>query len=206
MESFQVQSQHPLPTMTVILPILSFFAIILEIAPFFWHLRNRNFGACWLIGWLFICQLFYFVNPMVWPRDDINNWWDGSGLCDIEARLFLASTIGIPGSTTCIIRRLARIMDTNKGVVVPSAAQRSLDTALDVLLCTGLPVLLMVVYYVVQPIRYFIYTTTGCDWALQRSWPSILLVSIWPLILAVINAGLAGKYFLKLKVAQLTKL
>jgi pheromone a factor receptor len=185
----------PLPAMSVILPILSIAAILLEIPPFFCNLRNRNYGAVSLILWLGLIQFFYFVNPMIWSRDNVDSWWDGSGLCDLEVRIQIGSEVAIPGSILCIVRRLARIMDTSKAVVVPSPARRRLDALLDIFLCIGFPVLLMALYYIVQPIRYFIYTTTGCDAALQRSWPSILIISIWPLILSMINAALSSKFF-----------
>jgi pheromone a factor receptor len=144
-----------------------------------------------MIGWLQLMQIIYIINPIVWPRDDTFRWWNGNGLCDVEIRILVGATVGIPGSTMCIVRKLANVLDSKP--LILTRAQRNRRMLLDGFLCIGFPIILMIVYYVVQANRYTVLTTTGCAWWIDRSWPSIVLVLIWPLVLAMINAYFAGK-------------
>ena len=185
--------QYPIYPITYILPILSFSALILQIPPLIWHVRNRNIGASSMIAWLSIVNLIYIINPIIWPRDDIMNWWKGYGLCDIEIHIQIATTVAFPGATMVIIRNLAAVLDT-KEPSLPNRTQRRIKQGLDLFLCFGFPALIMIVYYVVQANRYTIFTTTGCTWWIERTWVSIILVLIWPLVLAIINAYLASKF------------
>jgi pheromone a factor receptor len=181
---------YPLPTASVVLPILSASAFLLDIPPLVWHVRNRNLGASCMISWFLILQLMYTVNPIVWTRDNTDDWWDGSGFCDVEIRLMIASTIAVPGAITCIMRGLARILDVERSPLYYSSRW---STVLDVILCFVLPLVLVAVYYVFQPTRYAIYTSTGCNWLLARTWSSIIVMRIGPLILCIVNGYLAGQ-------------
>src|ERR1700755_2703013 len=105
------RSFFPIYPITVLIPVLSASAFVLQIPPLVWHVRNRNLGASCLIAWLSVIQVIYVLNPIIWPRDDIMNWWSGYGLCDIEIRILIAATVAVPGSTTVIIRKLAAILD-----------------------------------------------------------------------------------------------
>jgi pheromone a factor receptor len=182
---------YPIYPITILIPTLSASALLLQIPPFIWHLRNRNLGATCMIGWLSIIQIIYIINSIIWPRDDIMNWWDGRGLCDIEIRILIAATVAVPGSTMVIIRNLAAILDRDHPRH-PTPAQRIRQRAIDLFLCLGFPILIMIVFYIVQANRYTIFTTTGCTWWIERSWLSIALVLIWPLVFAIINTHFAG--------------
>lgn len=180
---------YPLPVASVVIPILSASAFLLDIPPLVWHLRNRNLGASCMIAWFLVLQLIYVVNPILWPRDDTADWWDGSGFCDVEIRLLIASTIAVPGAITCIMRSLARILNVERS---PLQSSSRWGTVLDVILCFVLPLVLVAVYYVVQPTRYAIYTSTGCNWLLARTWGSIVLMRVGPFILSIVNGYLAS--------------
>jgi pheromone a factor receptor len=181
----------PIYPITVLIPTLSASALVLQIPPLIWHLRNRNLGASCMIGWLSLIQIIYIINPIIWPRDNIMNWWNGHGLCDIEIRILIAATVAIPGSTMVIIRNLAAILNRDE-LHLPTPSQRRRQQIIDLFLCFGFPVLIMVIYYVVQSNRYTIFTTTGCTWWIERTWLSIVLILIWPLVLAIINTYFAG--------------
>jgi pheromone a factor receptor len=185
-------ASYPLPPTAVIFPLLSISAIILEIPPFVWHVKNRNFGAACLIVYFFLLQFMGFINPIIWPRDNVQDWYDGKGLCDVEIRIQLMAYIGLPGCITCIIRRLAAILDTNRAVLSEaSKANRRLMG--DIFLCVGFPVIINALYYIVQPNRYYIFTVSGCKWPVSYSWPSVIIVQMWPILFSLVNAYLAGK-------------
>ena len=63
-----------------ILPVGAFLAAFLILIPVFWHWRARNIPTLSLIAWLFILNVAYGVNSLVWSNDV----WDKAPLwCDI---------------------------------------------------------------------------------------------------------------------------
>lgn len=176
----------------IYVPIFAAIAVLLNIPPFYWHFRHRNVAASSLILWLVLLNICNVINPIIWPNDNISKWWNGKVLCDIQARLFVGATVGLTGALACIMQGLARVMDTNRAVIVPSKAQRRRQCVLDLLFCWGCPVYLMLVYYIVQPARYCIWGISGCNFVVDNSWPSIWLIFIWPPVFSLIDAYYSG--------------
>ncbi|KAL8634081.1 hypothetical protein Q9189_000327 [Teloschistes chrysophthalmus] len=170
----------------IIFPTLVLITLFLDLPPFVWHIKNRNLAASNLIAWTILFNLFSFVNALVWPTDDIPNWFHGFVLCDIEAKLQLAATFGISGSLACIMRSLAKVLDTKRTVLSLTKRQRNGERAINILLCFGGPVYVMAIHYVVQPTRYYIIAISGCNHSLDNSWPTIVLVVMWPVVLCLV--------------------
>lgn len=163
----------------VVFPLLTLLTILLSIAPFIWHLKNRNLPASSLVFWIVLVDIFYFVNALIWSNDDLESWWLGYGLCDFEVKLQVAATIGIPSSLVCIMRSLARVLDTKRTVLQPTPAQRRRQYVIETLMCFGAPVYMIITHYTVQNIRYYIFGISGCVPGFDNSWPSIVLIEIW---------------------------
>ncbi|KAI9870902.1 MAG: a-factor receptor [Pleopsidium flavum] len=191
-------SSFGLSPAAIAVPTLSFITLVLCLPPFVWHVKNRNIAASSLVFWIFLDNFFNFINALIWPTDDIASWWNGAGLCDVEVKLMAAATVGLTGSMACIMRNLAQVMDTDRTVLEPSRARRRKEGALNVLFCFGCPVYLMVIHYLVQPNRYYIFAIAGCTTSYDNSWPSIALVFIWPPILCVLAAYYGALVILRL--------
>ena len=161
------------------MPTLAFLTILFCVPPFVWHVKNRNLAASSLIFWIVLTNLFNFVNSLIWTNDDLDGWWRGYVLCDIEVKLMNAANVGIPASVAAIMRSLALVLDTDRTVLRPTSAQRKRKLALDILLCFGAPAYMILVHYFVQSIRYYIFAISGCVPGFDNSWPSIALVHIW---------------------------
>jgi pheromone a factor receptor len=170
--------------LAVIYPLMAFLSALLCTPPFIWHLRNRNTGAASIMFWLLLLNFQSFLNGIIWPTDDIYNWWGGAIYCDIDIRLALGGTLGVPAAALCITRDLARALDTNRPRGT-SDAQKRWKLIGDLALCFGLPLYAMAIYYVVQPVRYYIFSIQGCWPPIDASWVSIVLLFMWPLILSV---------------------
>jgi len=177
--------------LAVAIPALSIIAIILCLPPFIWHVKNGNMAASSLVLWISLDNFFAFVNALIWPTDDTASWWNGSVLCDIEIKLMLAATAGLTGSMACIMRNLAQVMDTTR--IGSSLAQKKRELAVNVFLCFGCPAYLMAIHYVVQPSRYYIFAISGCTASYDNSWPSIVLVFMWPPILCFLAVYYCSK-------------
>ena len=132
------------------------------------------------IFWIVLENVFNLINPLLWPTNDFHGWWNGVGLCDVESKLRLAAYIGYISALVCIYRQLAIILDTEQIVLVPSPSQRRFRTAIEIVLCLGFPIYIMIAHYLVQSGRYYIFPITGCVPILDSSWPSTALVLIWP--------------------------
>ncbi|KAL9601700.1 MAG: hypothetical protein Q9219_002311 [cf. Caloplaca sp. 3 TL-2023] len=170
---------------SIVFPTLALIAVLFDIPPLVWHTKNRNVAACNLISWAIFTNLCNFVNAMIWPTDDIPSWFHGYVLCDIEAKLLLAATIGISGSLACIMRALAKVLDTENTIIVPTQKQRYTENIITALLCFGGPIYFILIHYVVQPSRYYILAISGCTTSVDNSWPSVVLVIMWPVLLCL---------------------
>jgi pheromone a factor receptor len=188
------QGPYPLHPMAVVLPVLSGIAFILDLGPFVWHIRNGNIGAASLIFWLLLVLAMNFINPIIWPRDNTQDWWIGHGLCDIEIRLVLGSFVGCPAAVTCISKRLAEVLDTKKTVVTKGSDEQRRQAITELFICFGVPIAVMIAYYAVHINRYDIFAITGCAWPIDASWVSIVLVLVWPLVFCVFSSYYSGTY------------
>ncbi|EEH23272.1 hypothetical protein PABG_05483 [Paracoccidioides brasiliensis Pb03] len=180
-------------TGAAVLPILAFLSVLACIPPLVWHSRTGNFPASCLIAWFIVFNIFNFINPLIWPTDDVGRWWNGAGLCDVETKLMAPLGAGIAGALNCIFRSLADVMNTDRTTLIPSKAQRRRTLAFEVVFCVVIPVLMMALHYIVQHRRYYIFAIVGCMPAFHPSWPTTALIFSWPLVvlsLATIYCGL----------------
>lgn len=190
---YMAELVFPVTPGAVAVPTLALITLIIDTPPLIWHIRNRNLAASSLVFWVLISNLMNFVNALIWPTDDIFHWWDGSGLCDIEVKLMLAAGFGVIGSLACIMRSLATVLDTNRTILSPSKAQRRRKIIVDCLFCFGGPIYCMAFVYIVQPDRYWIFAISGCTATVSYSWPTIVLIEMWPPILCLVAVYYSGK-------------
>jgi pheromone a factor receptor len=183
----------PLYPQAIILPVLAFPSWILCISPLLWQFRQGNIAAGSLILWVMMINFFNSINPLIWPRDNLDQWWDGNIWCDINARIQVGAVVGTTASAAMIVRKLAKVMDTSNITVSTSRSSKLKEKALEISWCWVYPTILIIVYYVVQPIRYFIYGIVGCLSAYDTSWPSIVLSFMWAPITTLVAASYAGK-------------
>lgn len=174
---------------SILLPTLAGLAVLLCLPPLATYVKSRNVAAAVMLFWITLVNIFNFVNPLIWPTDELDGWWNGKGLCDIEIKFNLASSAAIPGALICIFRHLAIILDTDHSTLVPSRGQRRRRLAFEVCFCIVCPLYMMVAHFIVQPLRFYIFAIGGCVPAFDNSWPSIILIFTPPLVLCAVAAG-----------------
>ena len=184
----------------VVLPILAGITLLLNLPVLITHIQSHNLASSSLIFWIMIDNLFNFANPLIWPTDaslplPIGNGtgFSGKGLCDIEVKLNIAASVGSPGALICIFIQLARILDTENTVLVPSKAQRLRRWITEGVLCWGLPLVELGLQWVVQIRRFYVFGVTGCYADEDSDWVTYAVVFLVPLVLCVWAGGLAGK-------------
>jgi pheromone a factor receptor len=176
----------------IALPVLACITMIINIPPFIWHVKNRNLSATSLVFWIVLTLFFDFINALIWPKDNIANWFKGFILCDIEVKLMLGATVGIPGSLASIMRNLAAVLNTEKAVIMRTTSQRRKQFIIDFIFSFGFPIYMMAIHYVVQPSRYYIFTIAGCVVSFDDSWPTVVLMWIWPSVLSLVGVFYSG--------------
>ncbi|KAJ7766022.1 GPCR fungal pheromone mating factor [Mycena metata] len=151
-------------------------ALILATLPHHW--RVKNMATLSIIAWLTAYNLTYGINAIIWDGNvDIRvPVW-----CDIVTKLKIGADVGLPGSCLCMAKRLNRI---TYGLDMSPRGWR--HRTLDVFLCWGLPVLVMILHVIVQGHRFDIIEDLGCIPAVYVSWPSIFILDVSAFIPAVL--------------------
>ena len=184
----------PVTPAAVALPILALLILFIDTPAFVWYIKSRNLAASSLVFWILIANIMNSINPLIWSTDNVQGWWYGYGLCDIEVKLQMALWFGVVGSIVCIMRDLAHVLDTESTTVSSSPARRRRQIAIACLLCFGGPVYAMAIHFIVQPSRYFIFAISGCTASFVNSWPKLLLIFIWPPVLCVVAVYYSSKF------------
>lgn len=180
-------------TTAILLATFSLLATLLITPPMLWHASNRNIGATSLILWLLVLNFQGFLNALIWPHDDVSQWFGGTGLCDVEVKLMIAGWVGVPSSVASVLRALARVMDTEKMGLGLSKEQSRRGYAVDLLWCVGFPVLQMFFHFLVQNERFYVVGIAGCTPAASYSWVTDLLIFTPPVVWTVLGGCYAGE-------------
>ncbi|KAJ7088261.1 pheromone A receptor-domain-containing protein [Mycena epipterygia] len=174
----------------------AFIASALVLVPLPWHWRARNIPTLSIIAWLFLCNLTYGVNAIIWAGnvDIVLPVW-----CDIVTKIKIGATMGLPACCLCMALQLYAIASSLK----PPKRSRA-GLVVDLMLCCGLPIIIMALHYIVQGHRFDIVEDFGCRPAMYISVLSLLLVDLPPGIasfLALIYCGLVLFFFFRRRLA-----
>ncbi|KAI6874299.1 hypothetical protein KC338_g1254 [Hortaea werneckii] len=178
-------------TSAIVFAFFSLLVTFLIIPPLVQHWRNRNIGATLCVFYAMIMNLMAFINAVLWPNDDLEHWYNGSGLCDVEVKLQIAWSVAAPATFICVLRALANAMNTERLSLSKTKAQRWRGYAIDLTLCVGIPLLSMIFHFIVQSKRYFLYGISGCVPTATQSYLTVGLIYIPPLLLVLVDAYFA---------------
>jgi len=178
--------------------VFSALGVVLCFEPVVYTLRERkprmrSLAGGLLIGWIGLYNLLSFADSIVWggnTGDDISGWFDGTGYCDIGARIKVTFPFGILGSTIGICRFLLAAIGEDRGLDTPERQRRRM--VMEGCLGVGMPVVFAALHFVIEPFRYRIIGVTGCQSSFDNSWLTLLLSTIWPPILSLISLLLIG--------------
>lgn len=177
------------------LGFVSALVIFLDLPPLVWHSQNRNIAAACLISWIIINNFFTFLNAVIWPNDHFEDWFSGTGLCDIEVKIIVAKSTALPACIYCIMKSLADVMATRRINLAPTNAQRKRAMAVTLAFALGIPLVTMFLHYVIQPNRYVLVGISGCQPTYFQSPLTVLLLDVPALILTLVDAYLACESF-----------
>ncbi|KAI0056904.1 fungal pheromone STE3G-protein-coupled receptor [Artomyces pyxidatus] len=172
------------------LPVGAFIGAALVIIPAPWHWKARNIPTLSLMGWLYVLNIIYGVNSILWAGN-VNN--PSPVWCDITTKLMIGGQIALPAATFCITRSLESISAGR--VVYRDSASKRRWMIFEIFVCIGFPILVMGLHYVVQGHRFDIIENFGCEPAVYFSIASVFILSFPPLFFAVLTLGFGGAAF-----------
>ncbi|EPT05373.1 putative fungal pheromone GPCR STE3-type [Fomitopsis schrenkii] len=161
----------------------SFIGFVLVNIPLYWHLRAWNMGSVQYIFWVGSACLIQFINNIVW-KDNAINWapvW-----CDITTRWTLGSSISIGSCSLVIMRRLYHI--ANITTIHVSREDRRRMIIEDIAVGSGIPILVIILYWFVQGHRFDIFEGIGCWPVIPNTVPSWFIYDLWPIFLGTMSA------------------
>ncbi|KAJ7874109.1 GPCR fungal pheromone mating factor, partial [Mycena leptocephala] len=112
----------------------AFIASALVLVPFPWHWRAGNTTTLSMLTWLFISNITYAINAVIWSGrvDEVVPVW-----CDIVTKLEIGATVALPACCLSLALQLWRVASashtTNKKNVL----------IVDLILCWGFPAITM---------------------------------------------------------------
>jgi pheromone a factor receptor len=208
--------------MHIELPIGAFVSATLVLVPLPWHWRARNIPTLSIIAWLFIANIIYGVNSLIWAnnvRIVVPVWCDigeeYSWLCIFVSnrpstavtKLQIGATMSLPACCLCLCIHLERIASVRQ--VGTSHREKRNRMIFDLLMCWGIPVvymalrtvlfhasflnLILQIDYVVQGHRFDIVEDFGCRPSIFNSIQSILLIWLPPLLVVMLTLIYAGE-------------
>ncbi|TFK65314.1 fungal pheromone STE3G-protein-coupled receptor [Pluteus cervinus] len=173
---------------------IAFTAAASLLLPLPWHWRAGNIATLSIIFWLFVCNVIYGVDAIIWSEGVriIALVW-----CDITTKLIIGANFALPAACLCVCIHLERVASVRAART--SVADKRRRQIFELVMCFGLPCLFMALHYVVQGHRFDIVEGFGCRPTTYYSIPSIFIVWIPPLLMslaALIYAGLALRHFI----------
>ncbi|KAI8993122.1 hypothetical protein BD414DRAFT_582145 [Trametes punicea] len=177
------------------LPYVAFLAAVLVLVPLPWHWRARNVATLSMIAWLFVINVIYGVDAMIWHHKvqiTAVVW------CDITTKIIIGAGMALPAACMCISIHLAQVASVSR--VRNTKADKRRRQIIELLLCFGIPCIWMALHYTVQGHRFDIIEDYGCRPNTYISIPAIFLIWVPPLIFATVTlvyAGIALMHFLR---------
>lgn len=86
------------------------------------------------------------------------------------------------------MRNLAIALDTSKTTLSLTNGERQRRNALTCLFCFGPSIYVAAIHNVIQPSRFYLFAIAGCAVSVDNSWPSIVLLYIWPPVLCLVDS------------------
>lgn len=150
--------------------------------PFYWHLEAWNTGTCLYMFWTGLGCLLTCINSIVWNNNIILR---APGYCAFVARIQAGLNVAVPAASLCINRRLYKIATIKTVTVDKSEKRRTVMT--DLLIGLGIPILQMITQYVVSAHLYTIFEDIGPVLTSSFLVETILLFSMWPLVIGCVS-------------------
>ncbi|KAH8101256.1 putative fungal pheromone GPCR, STE3-type [Cristinia sonorae] len=186
------------------LPFGAFLAALLVLIPLPGHWRARNIPTLSIIAWLFVINVTHGINTIAWSDNfdmKLAVW------CDIVIRLDAGANLALPAACFCLCMHLERVASVR--LVGTNALDKRRRMIIDLVVCLGLPIIYMALFYIVQGHRFDIVEGFGCHAATYVSIPEFFIVWFLPIVFALgtlVFSALAFLHFFRRRATFATHL
>ncbi|KAJ3559561.1 hypothetical protein NM688_g268 [Phlebia brevispora] len=153
-----------------------------------WYILNsRNVATLAMIFWLFVTNVIYGVDSIIWSDNAIivvPVW------CDITTKMIIGANMALPAACMCVCIHLRQVASINS--VKTSFEDKRRRQFVEAFLCFVLPIMWMAIHYIVQGHRFDIIEGYGCRPAVYTSIPSIFLICVPPLAFSAVTTIFAA--------------
>ncbi|THG94558.1 hypothetical protein EW026_g6940 [Hermanssonia centrifuga] len=169
------------------LPYIAFLAAALVLVPLPWHWRAGNVATLSMIFWLFLVDVIYGVDAVVWANnvEIVVPVW-----CDITTKVIVGANFALPAACMCVCVHLAQVASVSQVRTSINAKRRR--QIIEFIFCYLLPAIWMALHYIVQGHRFDIIEVYGCRATNYVSLPAIFLMWFPPLLMSVIASIFAS--------------
>lgn len=154
--------------------------------------RKGELAGTAMVAAMALLNFYYALNSVVWHNDDVGSWPKGYGWCDIQ----LVSWIPLETLNSAAICAVMQNIANQVSLMRASGLTREEKTRkqiIQALIVFPLPVLQVVLYYFVIPMRYNISGIIGCQAVFQANWLFLVFFIVPIPVFAVAAAYYAGE-------------
>ncbi|KAI0847929.1 pheromone A receptor-domain-containing protein [Daldinia vernicosa] len=139
--------------------------------------RYNDLPGVSLIIVVAIMNFFAVLNAMIWSQDNWDDWYDGQGLCDVQAYLSTPMKTIYAATIFVTVYELAQKFDVRRAILLNSREDkfRELKQALIIFL---VPFIQLVMTYFTISQRYKIGTLIGCIAEYDNNWLKIIVFDV----------------------------
>lgn len=154
--------------------------------------RNGEFAATVFCTAVVIRNIGYIINALIWRDNNVAEWYDGKGWCDLQVYLNFAADTAF---NTCLFEIMRSLyskvgLDRVSSLSTKERLRGQLISAAVIFTC---PVIQLVLTYFTMLRRYNISTLVGCTTIYHFDWLFFLFYVMPTPVFVTLAAILAGK-------------
>ncbi|KAI0114863.1 pheromone A receptor-domain-containing protein [Daldinia grandis] len=158
--------------------------------------RYGDISGVTLIIVVAIMNLFTVLNAMIWSNDNWDDWWDGTGFCDVQVYLSTPLKTIYAATIFVTVYELAKKFDVRRAILLNARQNRNRELKQSLIIFVVPFIQLVMTYFTISQ-RYRIGTLVGCIVQYDNSWPRILFFDAPNPVFVVLSIPFTIKSYLR---------
>lgn len=154
--------------------------------------KNGELAGTTMVIVVAIINFHFAINTLLWPNDDIGNWYDGSGWCDYQVATWIPLETLNAAGVCAIMYHIANQVSLMRATAL-SLTEKRRKQIIQALIIFPIPVIELALYWLVVAQRYNITGIVGCQPIYDPSWVFLVFFQLPPAVYSVLAGWFAGK-------------
>lgn len=154
--------------------------------------RMGELAGMTMVAAMALLNFYYAVNAMIWHDDNIGSWSEGYGWCDVQLVSWIPLETLNAAAIYAIIHNIANQVSLTRATGLEGQEKRRKQIS-QALIIFPVPLLQVVLYYFVIPMRYNISGVVGCQAVFEANWVFLVFFVLPCPLFAVAAAGFASE-------------